>query len=359
MKNFEGTRIEYHILQSFSVTCLNRDDVGMPKTALVGGVERGRVSSQCWKRQVRLALKNSGIRLAIRTKRIVELIEAACQKEMTESKRKYIEKIAGVLSDDTLFFMSEAEAKALAEYIEEKTDYEAAAAEVGKKTAAELWKVMKPALSRGFKDLSALDIALFGRMVASAAEMDVEAACSFAHAITTHELSSSVDYFTAVDDFKTVADDAGAGHIGSSDFSSGTYYRYISLDLGLLASTLGEEADIKKAVEAFTKALYVAVPAARQTTMTGYCPWNYAHVLVRHGQGMQLSFEKPVRSNDGGYLESSIKVLDRELERYKTLSGSLWGEIADLVYGRDDLYSVDSLCSDLNKALDSLPEKEA
>ena len=60
MKDYRGVRIEYHILQSFPVTCLNRDDVGMPKTARVGGVERSRVSSQCWKRQVRLALKDSG-----------------------------------------------------------------------------------------------------------------------------------------------------------------------------------------------------------------------------------------------------------------------------------------------------------
>ena len=48
---YQNTRIEYHILQSFPVTCLNRDDVGAPKTAVVGGVTRARVSSQCWKTQ--------------------------------------------------------------------------------------------------------------------------------------------------------------------------------------------------------------------------------------------------------------------------------------------------------------------
>jgi hypothetical protein len=29
--------IELHILQSFPVSCLNRDDVGAPKTAIFGG----------------------------------------------------------------------------------------------------------------------------------------------------------------------------------------------------------------------------------------------------------------------------------------------------------------------------------
>ena len=57
--NYTNTRIEFHILQSFPVTCLNRDDVGAPKTAVIGGTTRARVSSQCWKRQVRLALQGS------------------------------------------------------------------------------------------------------------------------------------------------------------------------------------------------------------------------------------------------------------------------------------------------------------
>lgn len=45
--------IELHMLQSFPFTCLNRDDVGAPKTAYFGGVQRARVSSQSWKRAIR------------------------------------------------------------------------------------------------------------------------------------------------------------------------------------------------------------------------------------------------------------------------------------------------------------------
>ena len=37
--------IELHILQSFPVSCLNRDDVGAPKTATFGGATRARISS--------------------------------------------------------------------------------------------------------------------------------------------------------------------------------------------------------------------------------------------------------------------------------------------------------------------------
>jgi CRISPR system Cascade subunit CasC len=49
--------IELHILQSFPVSCLNRDDVGAPKTATFGGLTRARISSQCLKRAIRLQAK--------------------------------------------------------------------------------------------------------------------------------------------------------------------------------------------------------------------------------------------------------------------------------------------------------------
>ena len=65
MTKLNNTKIEFHILQSFPVSCLNRDDVGSPKSAMIGGVNRARVSSQCWKRQVRLAMHEFGIKLGI------------------------------------------------------------------------------------------------------------------------------------------------------------------------------------------------------------------------------------------------------------------------------------------------------
>jgi len=45
--------LELHIIQSVPVACLNRDDLNSPKTAIFGGVQRARVSSQSWKRAIR------------------------------------------------------------------------------------------------------------------------------------------------------------------------------------------------------------------------------------------------------------------------------------------------------------------
>jgi CRISPR system Cascade subunit CasC len=42
--------IQLHILTSFPPANLNRDDLGRPKTAKMGGVDRIRVSSQSLKR---------------------------------------------------------------------------------------------------------------------------------------------------------------------------------------------------------------------------------------------------------------------------------------------------------------------
>src|SRR5690606_22725177 len=148
----------------------------------------------------------------------------------------------------------------------------------------DLAKVAKKALNPA---VDALDIALFGRMVAKAAEMNVEAAASFSHAISTHKVSNEVEFFTALDDLQT---EPGSAHMGSLEFNSATYYRYISLDLGQLAQTLGED-DMTRAVEAFTNALFVAVPNARQTTQSGASPWEFSRVLLRRGQRRQVPFE--------------------------------------------------------------------
>ena len=101
---FKNVRIEFHILQSFPVTCLNRDDVGAPKTAIVGGVTRARVSSQAWKRPVRLAMRDFGVRLAIRTKNVAQLIENACV-ELGASAEEAVacgETLGQFLTKDTL-----------------------------------------------------------------------------------------------------------------------------------------------------------------------------------------------------------------------------------------------------------------
>ena len=366
MKNnpLKGLGIEFHILQSFPVTCLNRDDVGAPKSALVGGVPRARVSSQCWKRQIRLALHDLGLSTGIRTKHLAEMISAACRDLGAPAEKADIcgSGIAAALSDDTLFFISPEEVKRLAQYAAE-TDFilpGEAAEEVLVLDKSEKAKIRK-CLSFAKSAADGLDIALFGRMVAQDASLNVQAASSFAHALSTHRVANEVEFFTALDDYSRLVQESGehtpgSGHMGTLEYNSATYYRYISLDLGQLWENLGGN-DIASAVDAFVRALYVAVPSARQSTQSGACPWDYARILVRRGQRMQLSFEKPVQhAAGGGWLDNSIKALNEGLALQEKLAGSLYGKIAEATYGLPEGGGIDAVRTLLTRTVEQLAE---
>lgn len=244
--------------------------------------------------------------------------------------------IAKALTKDTLHFFTETEAQAFADYAREK-GFDAAAIK-DKEIHKLAKKVFNPAID-------GLDIALFGRMVAQAAELNVEAAASFSHAISTHAVNSEVEFFTALDDLQQ-EDDTGSAHMGSLEFNSATYYRYISLDLGQLWQTLNGEG-MQEAISAFTKALFIAIPAARQATQSGACGWDYARILVRQGQRLQLSFEKPVRAIGRGFLEPSIEALEKGLAEKRKMAGSLFGEIASYQLGGDSELNIDGLVKEL------------
>lgn len=338
-----NTRIEFHILQSFPVTCLNRDDVGAPKTAVIGGTTRARVSSQCWKRQVRLAMPAFGIQLASRTKQTVGIFCNACLNAGAPADQADLcgEKITELLADNTLLFISETEAKAFAEYAR-SLNFDHTALK-----PKELGKIAKKALNPA---IDSLDIALFGRMVAKVTEMNVEAASSFANAISTHKVTNDLDFFTALDDCNSEGDEQGASHMGTNEFNSATYYRYVSLDLGELGKTLEAE-NLEKAIEAFTRALFVAVPAARQTTQSGASPWEFARVMVRKGQRLQAPFETAVKAKDGGFLQPSIDYLTSYLDKKEKLSGSMFGKIASYDWGLDESFSIDDLVVALKNAI--------
>ena len=76
-------------------------------------------------------------------------------------------------------------------------------------------------------------------MLADNPSYNREAAAQVAHAITTHKVTVEDDYYTAVDDLKTPAEDAGAGFLGEAAFGSGVFYLYLCVDRTLLIKNLG------------------------------------------------------------------------------------------------------------------------
>lgn len=331
--------IELHILQSFPVSCLNRDDVGSPKSAVFGGVTRSRISSQSLKRAIREFAQDNLPEARFggeRTKLVIEPLIAALEKHgLTDEKlaletaKNIADKLAkldakslkegGTPQVGTLVFVAPSEIEAIAvkvaELLKEKPsskDYEKS-----------LEKFCK---SAGLVD--GADIAIFGRMAASLPSLTLEGAAMFSHALSTHKSDNDLDFYSAVDDRKSTGEDAGAGMIGTLEFSSAVYYRYAALNLDLLSdnSHLGalSTEERQKVVNAFIRATLEAIPGARKNSMNAHVKPSYVLGTFKSaGQPVQLinAFENPVRPKGKGLVEESIE----HLKAHHTALKETWG----------------------------------
>jgi len=346
--------IELHILQSFPVSCLNRDDVGSPKTAVFGGVQRARISSQCLKRAVRIAatetcpnlfkgertrliivpLKDRLETLGIKNDTALEIAKLFCDSLATldsDAEKKGVQKVK------TMTMFSPLELDEIARTIKEKVDeggFEKISDDTKKREAQakKLASAAQSAIKAGLKD--AADIALFGRMVATDHSLTLEGATMFSHAISTHKASNDVDFWTAVDDRQkedpTVAEDdrAGSGGMGTAEFTSATYYRYVAVNIDLLFDDnhLGKlDTTQRKAVlGAFIRAALMAVPGARKNSMNAATlPAEILGIYKDKGQPIQLinAFENPAQANGKGLAETSLEKMQDHLDKLKTIWG--------------------------------------
>jgi CRISPR system Cascade subunit CasC len=325
--------IELHILQSFPVSCLNRDDVGAPKSAVFGGVNRARISSQCLKRAIREHAQATCPELfqGHRSRLIIEPLRDALagagvkEPAATDAAKLVGEHLAtldkeaekkGTLKVKTLMFLSPAEIKEMAEVLAELIKSNPKAKDLDKAAA-------KAAKNATLKD--AADIAIFGRMVASDQSLTLEGAGLFSHALSTHRADNEIDFFAAVDDLQK-AEESGAGMTGTLEFTSACYYRYAALNVDLLRSHLSTLAsdEIKRVVDTFLRATLLAVPGARKNSMNAHTvPVYVLGTSKDKGQPIQLinAFENPARANGGGLVENSIAALQAEFRKLK----DTWG----------------------------------
>ncbi|MFY1623802.1 type I-E CRISPR-associated protein Cas7/Cse4/CasC [Micromonospora sp. WMMD735] len=313
------TIIDVYVLQSVPPSNLNRDDTGSPKTAIYGGVRRARVSSQAWKRAVRLAFPTLVDRseLGERTKRVGESL-AARLKALDPSLS---DEAASVLAADAFAASGLAKAEKKKGDVRDvesgyllflsrrQLDNIAAATLEAHRAGEALDKSRFKALAN--TDHS-IDIALFGRMVADMADINVDAACQVAHAISVHAVDNEFDYFTAVDDRKADASETGAGMIGTVEFNSSTLYRYATLDVDALHRTLGDGDATRAAVEAFLTAFVRSMPTGKQNTFAHRTLPDAVLVRMRDSQPINLvgAFETPIReTHTAGRVELAAAAL--------------------------------------------------
>lgn len=310
------TFIDVHLLQTVPFSNINRDDTGSPKTGIFGGTTRARVSSQAQKKAVRRAFSEllPADQLATRSNRWPKIIS----ERILAIDPSIGEEQALALALDALKVLKigveapkkgkKSDDEAEAESAEHKTKYlvffgskqvEGIAAELirahraGEKVDAKKIKILADT------DHS-LEVALFGRMIADATDLNVDASCQVAHAVSVHAVDNEWDYFTAVDD-EQPDDNAGAGMIGTVEFNSSTLYRYASVNAHSLVKNIGDSENTALAIAAFVRGFITTLPSGKSNTFANFSLPEGVLVTVRDSQPINYAgaFEEAVTEGHG------------------------------------------------------------
>ena len=332
--------IDLHALQTLPFSNPNRDEEGAPKTVVFGGVERTRISSQSWKRRIRLDVETKLGDPAVRTRRVVRGVADRLHQhhdwpiDEAEAAGRQVARSAGngiklekskdekneeILTTSVLLFLPEA---GLDELTAIAADHrEAIVAEEAKKKPKGILPAEQITEVLGSRNGT---INLFGRMLAELPGANVDGAVQMAHAFTVHETAPEFDFFSAVDDIEQQAGIPGSGHINTAMFTAGTFYRYANIDLeGLTANLGGDRVAAAELVEAFAQSFIRTIPTGKDRPTAPMTIPDLVHLAVRSDRpaSMAAAFEAPIRGNDNGHLADAAVTLDRYAGKVNTLLG--------------------------------------
>ena len=314
--------IQLHLLTSYPPSNPNRDDLGRPKTAVMGGATRLRISSQSLKR----AWRTSDVfqealagHVGTRTKEMGKRIhKRLIDKGASESNAKkwaqvvagQFGKLKGAKKEEPLLDL---EIEQLAHFSPEE---ERAIETLADRLAAEKRQPMSDELQLLRQRHTAADIALFGRMLADAPRFNTEAAAQVAHAITVHRVQVEDDFFTAVDDLNTGEENVGAGHMGESEFAAGVFYLYLCIDRASLRENLSGDGTLaNKALAALTEAAATVAPSGKRNSYGSHVRASY--LLAERGRqqprSLAVAFLKPVTGREDT-LSEAITALEATRE---------------------------------------------
>ncbi len=324
--------IQLHLLTAYPPANLNRDDQGSPKTAKMGGYDRLRVSSQCLKRTWRtsdLFQAAMSDHLGTRTKLLgIDIYNQLIAGGIKEKDAKdWTKTIAGVFGA-----LKKAEKdKPLADIEIEQLVHVSPAEQQTMKTLTE--KLIAEQRAPDVDELKllrlneqAVDIALFGRMLASSPAFNIEAACQVAHAISVHPVVIEDDYFTAVDDLNNGLEDMGAAHIGETRFAAGLFYSYICINRELLVTNLDGNEDLaNKAIRALTEAAVKVAPEGKQNSFASRAYASY--VLAEKGdqqpRSLSVAYLKPINHRENeDFIADSITAIIKQKDSFDKVYGA-------------------------------------
>ncbi|MFE3370038.1 type I-E CRISPR-associated protein Cas7/Cse4/CasC [Streptomyces sp. NPDC059173] len=340
--------IDLHVIQSIPFANLNRDDTNSVKTVQYGNVLRTRVSSQSWKRAVRGVFEDRVGQAALRTRRMGERVTllltetrgwpqdlaeragahtaaaSSIKFELAKDPKEPKQAAANKVLTNAMVYVPETAVAELADLAEEFREALQNAKDIKKPADKSVLPTDRvEAVLRSRNGV----INLFGRMLAEVDNAGVDGAVQVAHALTTHETDVELDYFSAVDDVTaTWGDQSGSGHMGHTEFSAGTFYRYATIDLRDLARNTGDRPEeLRELTAAFLSSFILSLPQAKKNSTAPHTIPDLAHISVRTDRPLSYAaaFESPVTAaGQGGYASPSRTTLAGYAEEANRLLGT-------------------------------------
>jgi CRISPR system Cascade subunit CasC len=355
--------ISISALTSYPFSNPNRGEDGSPKSAVYGGVTRMRISSQCQKRQWRLALATNvqagfstrtcriGLEVADRLakagwadekshaaaaailqafgkQKAAEKADAADSKQAEATPAKKAKKSQKIdLNSSEMVVLGHEEIEAVTALVERLI------AEKRQPTAEEVAALPRPT--------SSVDVALFGRMRAAKPILNVDGAVSVAHALTVNKANIDDDLWTSVDDLNQYAGESGmgAGGMGTTELGAGIFYQFACVDLDRLTANLGgDRALAVKATRELVKAVATVHPRGYRSTTGTVVHAGYVRVDSSDSPSPNLmsAFEHPLNTMD-----DAVKALRDYISNLQATYG-LSGHSVELCVG-ERLGSLDAL----------------
>ncbi|MDO5752439.1 type I-E CRISPR-associated protein Cas7/Cse4/CasC [Arthrobacter sp.] len=323
-----------HIINTVPWSNLNRDDTGTPKRAVIGGVLRGMLSSQAIKRAARTDYEIRSLDRSVRSTRLAGIVAERAREinpgreaKTTEAEAKKLisalvknaggDDVAGKESGTSSWLSME--------------EIETAAAAV----ASGITTVSKGE-SKGEKEVpivfvengvtGSLSIAAFGRMFAAAPHANTVAAIAVSPAISVHKAVIETDYFSTVDD-DPKAVHAGASFLGVASYTSGVFYRSVTIDRDQLKRNwTGISADnAREQLALMIESLIYKLPSGKKNATAPYVA-PLAVLAEEQSHRLAYDFETPVLPGpDGGYGDQAVKRLAEQRAAALAFDGGNFG----------------------------------
>lgn len=354
-----------HVVQVLPACCVNRDDTGTPKSMIYGGTRRLRVSSQCWKRAIRMYFKRKFGDTGIGTKHIVTMLanrladDTGCSKEEASAYVRQILSKANIAAGEkkdsdneekkdgkkkeikeVSAFFSAQQIEAIYALIKDRFEKQAAGDKV------ETDNTFKNKIVAAVKETPSVSQLLFGRMFASDQSLNYDAACQVAHAFSVDKVNDEADYFTVVGDFSVDETSAGSDYIDSKLFNSGTIYRFANVNLSEGSDLLSFDGVNAGEIAAnFIEAFTLAMP---EGSINSYANLTLPEMLIvelRDDEPVSFApaFAKAVKGED-----ICKEAVDKMLAYEKNVDAFYGGPVRRWIIGENSLKEI---CSQVQEEI--------